>query len=1099
MRADGAEAFATIELPADIGNGRPAALRCKVDTGAGGNVMPLRAFSKLFPTRFTEDGQPTGLSPSVTRLKAYNGSTIKQYGTFTTHIDWTPKGSNTTNRLRTRWYVADAPGPAILGLPACTKLGVVELNCNVTLQKRSLTPQTTTTTATKAKDGPEKLKPLSSREDLINAYPDRFEGIGRFPGTYHITLRDDARPVVHAPRKCPIAIRPQVRAKLDEWVSQGIIAAVEEPTDWVSSLAHSRKANGQIRLCLDPKDLNAAIKRDHYKTPTVEEITHQLAGSTRFTKLDGTSSYLCIVLDYESSLLTTFNTPWGRYRFIRLPFGLACSQDIFQRMMDQLIERCEGVIGIADDVVIHGKDDAAHDRCLHNFMKVAREHGLVFNREKCDVKASSVTFFGTVYDKDGAHPDPKKVEAIHRMPAPQDPQELQRFLGMITYLSPFIPSLSTFTAPLRELLHKDTEFTWNDSYQSAFNTIKKMVCKDTTLRYFDVEKPIIIQVDASLKGLGAALLQDGRPIAFASKALTPTEQRYANIEREMLACVFGAERFHTYVFGKSFTIESDHKPLEQINLKNLADTPARLQRMLLRLQNYDVKITYRPGREMLVADTLSRYSPIRGPEVTLDLAIHHLHITPEKKLMFQQCIREDPLLRSLADTIVNGWPEDIKDLPNALRPYHNHRDVMTVEDGLILRGEALIIPPSERERILAAIHEGHMGITKCQARARHCVYWPGINADIQRMVEACVTCQRHRPQEPRQPLQSTPAPERPWQHLGADFMTFDGSEYLVIIDYYTKMPFVRKMPPSQCNSAKTIASMKELFAEHGIPEVIRTDNGPQFASHLFAEFTKDWSIDHELSSPRNPRSNGQAEAAVKIVKGLLTRAKYSGQDPHLALLAYRSTPFDAHLRSPAEMLYQRPIRTTVPQRIRNKDPKAEADRNRLNDRATQSASHHDRHSRIKSPLYAGQTVSVLNDAKTLWLPATIIRQAAHGSYLVQVIGGGTYRRARDFIRERRPDADREEDSSPGNVAPATPEQPGGVPARSPPAVPATAPVAPATVSSPACTPRKPAARTPVRPPAPSTGVAIQQNGAAPAAPRRSARAHKPPTRLITEM
>ena len=146
------------------------------------------------------------------------------------------------------------------------------------------------------------------------------------------------------------------------------------------------------------------------------------------------------------------------------------------------------------------------------------------------MKASSVTFFGTVYDKDGAHPDPKKVEAIHKMPAPQDPQELQRFLGMITYLSPFIPSLSTFTAPLRELLHKDTEFTWNDSYQSAFNTIKKMVCKDTTLRYFDVEKPIIIQVDDPLKGLGAALLQGGCPIAFASKALTPAEQRYANLE-----------------------------------------------------------------------------------------------------------------------------------------------------------------------------------------------------------------------------------------------------------------------------------------------------------------------------------------------------------------------------------------------------------------------------------------------------------------------------------------------------------------------------------------------------------------------------------------
>ena len=157
-------------------------------------------------------------------------------------------------------------------------------------------------------------------------------------------------------------------------------------------------------------------------------------------------------------------------------------------------------------------------------MRVAHEHGLVFNREKCNVKTTSVIFFGTVYDKDGAHPDPKKVEAIHKMPPPEEPQELQKFLGMTTYLSLFIPSLLTFTAPLRELLWKDSEFTWNDSYQEAFNALKQMVCKDTTLRYFDSQKPIVIQVNASQKGLGAALLQDGRPIAFASKALTPTEQ-----------------------------------------------------------------------------------------------------------------------------------------------------------------------------------------------------------------------------------------------------------------------------------------------------------------------------------------------------------------------------------------------------------------------------------------------------------------------------------------------------------------------------------------------------------------------------------------------
>ena len=185
-------------------------------------------------------------------------------------------------------------------------------------------------------------------------------------------------------------------------------------------------------------------------------------------------------------------------------------------------------------------------------------------------------------------------------------------------------------------------------------------------------------------------------------------------------------------------------------------------------------------------------------------------------------------------------------------------------------------------------------------------------------------------------------------------MMFDGSEYLVIVDYYSKMPIVWKMPTLQCNSTKTFTVLKELFAEHGIPDEIRLENRPQFASHLFAEFTKDWNIKCSTSSPRNPRSNGQAESAVKIVKGLLTHAKCSGQDLYLTLLAYRSTPVDSHLRSPAKMLYQHALHTTVPQRIRHKDPYAAAECERLEEHATQSAANHDHTGcRRKAPLYAG--------------------------------------------------------------------------------------------------------------------------------------------------
>ena len=394
------------------------------------------------------------------------------------------------------------------------------------------------------------LPPLNSSEDLIAAYPYCFEGIGCFPWMYTIHLHDDAKSVIHVPHKCPIAMCPLVYEMLDEFLEQEIIVPAKEPADWVSSLAYSWEANGKLWVCLDPKDLNAAIHHDHYHTPTPDEITHEFGGST---KLDGTSSYLCIVLDYESSLLTMFNTPWGHYRFVHLPWGLDCAQDIFQWKMDQILECCKGVIGIADDVIIHWYDEKEHDWCLHTLIQVTREHGLVFNGDLCAVKQPSIKFFSWIYDMDDAHPDPSKVAAIHNMPAPEMPSQLQKFLGLVTYLFPFVPSLSSFTVPLHGLLKKDVEFTWNETYQDASDSVKSLVYSNTTLCYFDICRPVIIQVDASKKGLGAALLQDGCPVAFASKVLTPTKQCYAIIEHELLACI-SVQSSSAHVFGCEFTI-----------------------------------------------------------------------------------------------------------------------------------------------------------------------------------------------------------------------------------------------------------------------------------------------------------------------------------------------------------------------------------------------------------------------------------------------------------------------------------------------------------------------------------------------------------------
>ena len=242
--------------------------------------------------------------------------------------------------------------------------------------------------------------------------------------------------------------------------------------------------------------------------------------------------------------------------------------------MDQILEECQGCIGIAENFTVHSCTKVEHDTCLWNLVHVACNYGLVFNPQKTHVKAPIVHFLGCLYNADGVHPDQDKVNAVHALPAPTNVTKLQEFLGMVTYLSLFILGLSTLTAPLHELLKKDTNFTWNHTYDAAFQHVKDAVIKDTTLRYFDPSLHMTIQVDASHVGLSVMLLQNGKPMTSARKALTKTEPCYINIEREMFAVVFGAERFITYTYGRSFTIESDHKPLESISQKNLADMPA---------------------------------------------------------------------------------------------------------------------------------------------------------------------------------------------------------------------------------------------------------------------------------------------------------------------------------------------------------------------------------------------------------------------------------------------------------------------------------------------------------------------------------------------
>ena len=300
---------------------------------------------------------------------------------------------------------------------------------------------------------------------------------------------------------------------------------------------------------------------------------------------------------------------------------------------------------------------------------------------------------------DGIEPDTEKFTAICNMTAQTDVNELQTFLGMANYLDMFTTHLATVSAPLRDVCKTNVPYDWGPEHDAAFSNLKKAVSSNEVLRYYDSTKPLVIQVDASQRGLGAALLQANGPIAFASKSLAETESRYSNIEREMLGIGFGLVRFHQYIYGRHVEVHTDHKPLESIYTKHLFAAPPRLAHMLLRIKQFDVSIKYVPGSDVKLADTLSRANPcntggIRG----LDLSVHELHVhlnaSPTRIVEIRMETSKDITLHALCETISIGWPENRAHYPARLMPFWNFRDELSVEHGLIPKGQRIILPKS---------------------------------------------------------------------------------------------------------------------------------------------------------------------------------------------------------------------------------------------------------------------------------------------------------------------------------------------------------------------------------------------------------------------
>ena len=614
-------------------------------------------------------------------------------------------------------------------------------------------------------------------------------------------------------RRIPLSVRPALKEELDRMMSLGVITPVNDHTPWVSQLVITLKKSGKLRVCIDPKDLNKALRREQYTLPILEDTLHELAQSRVFTKADLAQlhvGYWHVVLDDESSKLTTFNTCYGRYRWLRLPFGTCVSSEIFQKRLLQALQGLDGVICIADDIIVHGKDTDEHDKRLHAFLSRCREIGIKLNKEKLRLRTDSISFLGHLITAQGLLPDPDKVKAIMHMSPPTNVSELRTFIGMVNYMAKFLPNLNL--KPLTNLTRKDIPWNWSTAQSEAFEIIKNQICSAPVLAIYDPSKELTLECDASEYGIGCTIRQEGKPVAYASRTLSSTECRYAQIEKEMLAIVFGLQKFHHYTFGRKTSVLSDHKPLIAIVKKTLSKAPKRLQSMLLRAQMYDFELSYSPGKTIPVADALSR-APLPSSDETT-YGVNNLTFSPVKEKPTEEIravSQNDEEMMQLMKVITTGWPENKSEVPLSVKPYFSYRDELTVQDGLVLRGERLVVPRALRGKMKQKCHAGHLGINSTLRRARDVLYWPGMSQQIREYVETCGVCASMPAKQPEQPVICGEIPTRPWQRVGCDIMTFEQRNYLITTDCYSSYFEVDRLPDI---SAETVIkkTQQELFS-----------------------------------------------------------------------------------------------------------------------------------------------------------------------------------------------------------------------------------------------------------------------------------------------
>ncbi|XP_058838582.1 uncharacterized protein K02A2.6-like isoform X2 [Topomyia yanbarensis] len=773
-------------------------------------------------------------------------------------------------------------------------------------------------------------------------------------------------PVIQPLRRCPIPLLQKVKSKLDELIEMDIIEKVVSPTSWVSPLVPILKENGELRLCIDMRRANQAIQRLNHPLPIIDDFLPKFQNAKFFTSLDIKQAFHQVELVEDCRDVTTFITNWGLFRYKRLLFGVNCAPELFQNLMESILAGCKNTVIFIDDIVIFGSTEQEHDDAVKQTLSVLKQYGILLNDHKCNIKQREIVFLGHKFTAEGISPTEEKIESIKQSRAPRSKEELRSFLGLVTYVSRFIPNLATLNFPLRELIKQDLPFEWKSEHQKSFDQLKDLIGSTKHLGYYDPKDRTLVVTDASGVGLGAVLIQFKenipRIISYASKSLTETEKKYPAIEKEALGIVWAVERFRIYLMGITFELETDHRPLE--TLFSVTSRPtARIERWLLRIQAFKFKVgsnskvnvcyvhtgkfisqvVYRKGSAN-IADVLSRLASHVGDNQWTDesevfirrivaVSLATLTNTGYRDSFdfgtdtiiraIQECaaidISEvvqatslDPELQKLKDCILSDkWDQE------DLKHYTVFRNEYSYVNNLLMRGTKLVIPSSLRHRMCQLAHEGHPGQSMMKRRLRERCWWPGIDQEAVKICESCEGCRLVQIPDPPEPMKRRVLPDKPWIDIAIDFLgPMPTSEYiLVVIDYYSRYMELEIM--TKITARETIERLRRIFRVWGPPRTITLDNAKQFVSTDLDDFCRISGIHLNHTTPYWPQANGEVE---RQNRSLLKRMKIANAlygnwkaelDHYLQL--YNSTPHTITGKSPSELLQNRKLRTKLPQ------------------------------------------------------------------------------------------------------------------------------------------------------------------------------------------